>query len=126
MAEMYPLPTGSTSTVGGGQGNYVKTPRRAPDGALPDPPSFSSIAPTSGPDTGGTAVTITGTFPSAIQSVTFGAAPATSVVRVNATTITCVTPANAAGGYVISVTDTSNQTGSSGPDAFLYTAGGPE
>jgi hypothetical protein len=58
----------------------------------------TGVAPTSGPDTGGTSVTITGTgFDSGVTNVTFGGTAATGVTFVNATTITATTPAHAAG-----------------------------
>ncbi len=62
--------------------------------------SVTSVSPNSGTTAGGTNVTITGMgfVPgSATFTVTFGTSSATSVVRSNSTTITCVTPAHAAG-----------------------------
>jgi hypothetical protein len=49
--------------------------------------------PDNGPATGGTAVTITGTDFDAVQDVLFGDVPATDVVTVGPTEITCVAPA---------------------------------
>ncbi len=67
-------------------------------------PAVTSVAPTGGPVAGGTAVTITGTNFTGATAVTFGGAAATAVVVVNATTITAVTPAHAAGLVDVSVT----------------------
>jgi hypothetical protein len=62
---------------------------------IPPPPTVSAISVMAGPQSGGTAITITGTnfALSSPVSVTFGGIPASSVVMVNGTTITCVTPA---------------------------------
>ena len=68
------------------------------------PPTVTAIAPTSGPTQGGTAVTITGTNFTGATAVTFGGTAATGVTVVNATTITAVTPAHAAGVVDVAVT----------------------
>ncbi len=70
----------------------------------PDAPTVTAIAPTSGSPAGGTSVTITGTALTGATGVTIGGAAATSVVVVNATTITCTTPAGAAGTASVVVT----------------------
>jgi hypothetical protein len=61
------------------------------------PPTVSAIVPASGSISGGTAVTITGTGFSSFTMVTIGGTPATSVVFVNPTSISAVTPAGPAG-----------------------------
>eukprot|EP01037_Dinobryon_pediforme_P005920 gene5920-5989_t len=53
----------------------------------------TSVSPTSGTLAGGTAITITGTGFTGATGVTIGGVAATSVVVVNSTTITAVTPA---------------------------------
>ena len=75
-------------------------------------PTVSSIAPTSGPAAGGTAVTISGTGFAAGATVTIGGSAATSVVVVSATSITATTPAHAAGAVTVTVTNTDAQSGS--------------
>jgi hypothetical protein len=55
-------------------------------------PTISSVAPNTGPTTGRTAVTITGTNFQSGAAVTFGALPATDVSVVSATSITASTP----------------------------------
>lgn len=82
------------------------------------PVAVTGVSPPSGPVAGGTAVTITGTDFLFGATVSFGGAAATSVVVVSSTTITCVTPAHAAGYVTVSVTD-SDGTGSLA-NAFLY------
>jgi IPT/TIG domain len=61
------------------------------------PPSLSSCNPVRGLTLGGTAVALTGANLTGTTGVTFGGTAATSVVVVNATTVTCVAPAHAAG-----------------------------
>ena len=81
-------------------------------------PTLTSVAPTQGPVAGGTAITLTGTNFIAGATVTVGANPATAVVVVNATTITCTTPAGPVGPADVSVT-TAGGTASL-PAAFTY------
>ena len=75
-------------------------------------PTVSSVSPNSGPTTGGTAVTITGTNFATGATVTFGSTAATSVVVVNSTTITATTPAGSAGAVTVTVTNVGSQSGS--------------
>lgn len=78
-------------------------------------PAVTGIAPSSGSVNGGAAVTITGTNFRSPANVTFPdlgrGDPATSVVVVNATTITAVTPAHAAGVTDVVVMNPGQQTG---------------
>lgn len=69
------------------------------------PPTLISLLPTSGSLAGGTAVTLTGLNFSPGATVTFGGTPATFVVVVASTTITCVTPAHASGAVNVTVTN---------------------
>ncbi|MEI9982788.1 MAG: IPT/TIG domain-containing protein [Aliidongia sp.] len=68
------------------------------------PPTVSAIAPSAGPTTGGTAVTITGTNLTGATAVTIGGTAATTVTVVSATSITAVTPAGTAGTASVLVT----------------------
>jgi hypothetical protein len=83
-------------------------------------PTITSVSPVTGPTSGGTAVTITGTDLNGATEVTFGGVPATTVVVVDATTLTAVTLAHPAGPVDVSVTT----VGGSGTatDAFTYVA----
>jgi len=67
--------------------------------------SVTGVAPQSGATTGGTAVTITGGGFVSGATVSFGGAAATSVVVVNATTITAHVPAHATGPVTVTVTN---------------------
>lgn len=77
--------------------------------------TITSIAPAVGPSGGGTAVTITGTGFATGNTVKFNGSLATSVVVVDSTKITCVTPASDdALSVAVKIADTSH------PDAFIY------
>ncbi|GDY04441.1 hypothetical protein LBMAG50_05820 [Phycisphaerae bacterium] len=67
-------------------------------------PTISAVNPNTGTTTGGTAITITGTNLTGASSVRVGSGYATSVVVVNDTTVTAVTPAGTAGAQNVSVT----------------------
>src|SRR5207244_892898 len=87
-------------------------------------PTVSSVAPTSGPSTGGTAVTITGTSFATGATVTVGGSAATGVTVVNSTTITATTPAHAAGAVSVTVTNADAQSGTLA-SGFTYVAPAP-
>lgn len=76
-----------------------------------DAPVVTSIDPTSGPYTGGTAVTITGLHFEDGGSVLIGDLPPTDVVFVNDTTITATTPAHVAGIVDVRVLNPDGQFG---------------
>jgi hypothetical protein len=83
-------------------------------------PTITLVDPATGAAAGGTPVTITGTEFAATPAVTFDGVTATSIVRVSATEITCVTPAGTAGAVDVIVTNT--DTGSiTATDGFTYT-----
>lgn len=69
------------------------------------PPTITSLDVTSGPQTGGTAVTITGTNFLTGASVDFGGALATHVIVVSSTSITLKTPAHSVGVVDVTVTN---------------------
>jgi plastocyanin len=72
-------------------------------------PTISSIAPTSGSQTGGTSVTITGTGFLSGATVKFGTTSATNV-NVTSTSITATTPAHAVGKVDVIVTNSDGQS----------------
>ena len=88
---------------------------------FPAAPVVTIVDPATGPATGGAAVTITGTGFVSGATVAFDGIPATSVVFVSATSITCVTPAHAAGAVNVVVTNPDLQTGTA-VNAFSYLA----
>ncbi len=90
-------------------------------------PAVTAVTPSSGPTSGGTTVTITGTGFSGATKVAFGALRATSFTVVSATQITAVTPAQPSGVRPVLVTTALGGTSASGgpPDAFSYIAPTP-
>ena len=87
-------------------------------------PTVSAVSPTTGPTTGNTLITVTGTnFVTGATTVTVGGVAATSVSVTSATTLTARTPAGTAGPKTVSVTT----AGGTGPkaNAFTYVAGMP-
>ncbi|WP_327419644.1 IPT/TIG domain-containing protein [Streptomyces sp. NBC_01233] len=104
-------PVGVTVTTAGGSNNGLSY-------TYVDVPTVATVAPSSGPTSGGTGVTITGTNLDATGSVTFDGAVAPFSV-VNSTTLSVVTPPGAAGLVDVVVT---NPAGSA-TGAFTYVAG---
>lgn len=84
-------------------------------------PTVTSVSANSGSTAGGTNVTITGTGFFGAATVTFGGSSATNVVVVSNTSITCTTPAHAAGAVNVVVTNPDTQTGT-GTNAYTYVA----
>jgi hypothetical protein len=78
-------------------------------------PLAGAIAPTSGPTQGGTTVTITSAHFTGATAVTFGGAAATGMAVVNATTISALTPAHAAGVVDVAVTTPGGTRTGTGP-----------
>ena len=71
---------------------------------LPLPPTVTGVSPSSGPTTGGTVATITGTNLTGATGVTIGGTAVTSFYVNNATTITAVIPAGTVGAKSVVVT----------------------
>lgn len=86
--------------------------------AMFQPATIDTVTPNAGLAAGGLAVTIKGTNFAGVTGVTFGGTAATSVVVVSETTITCVTPAHAAGAVSVVVADDSGAV--TKPTAFTY------
>jgi hypothetical protein len=82
----------------------------APAGPGPAP-TVVQVSPNSGPTTGGTTVTISGSNFVTGATVTFGGSAASGISIVNSTTINAVTPAHMQGPVDVSVTNTDGQTG---------------
>ena len=84
-------------------------------------PTVNSLSPTTGPATGGTLVTITGTGFTGATAVDFGTTAATSFTVVNSTTITAVTPAGA-GNAGVTVTTPAGTSPVSAVGQFTFVA----
>ncbi|MFJ7182413.1 IPT/TIG domain-containing protein [Streptomyces massasporeus] len=109
-------------TVAGAVGVHVTTAGGTNNGlsyTYVDVPIVSTVAPTSGPTSGGTGVTITGTNLESTESVTFGGATAPFSV-INSTTLSAVTPPGAAGAVDVVVTNPAGSDTAAG--AFTYVA----
>ncbi|CDR07561.1 IPT/TIG domain-containing protein [Streptomyces iranensis] len=109
-------PVGVTVTTAGGSNNgfsytYVATP------------TVTGFTPTSGPPSGGTAVTITGTNLSTTQSVTFGGIAASFIV-ISDTSVSAVSPPTADGQPgPADITVTTVAGSATAPTQFQYVAG---
>ncbi|MFE1753163.1 IPT/TIG domain-containing protein [Streptomyces anandii] len=105
-------PVGVSVTTAGGTNNGLSY-------TYIDDPTIGTITPTSGPTSGGTAVTITGTNLDSTDSVTFdGTAAPFSVI--NSTTLSAVTPPGTAGPADVVVTNPAASDTAVG--AFTYVA----
>ena len=107
---------GSTSSVKGATFSY-STPV--------SPPTVAGVAPTTGPTTGGTTVTISGSGLTGAVAVAFGAQQATGVTVVSDTQITALSPASLAGTVDISVTGPGGASAASTADQFTYSTPAP-
>jgi hypothetical protein len=90
---------------------------------MPPAPAVTSISPTSGPSTGGTPVTITGTgFDTASggTSVAFGSTAATGVTCASTTSCTATSPAGS-GTVDVTVTASGQTSATSSADQFTFT-----
>jgi hypothetical protein len=104
---------GGTSATGTAD-QYTYTP--------PPVPTVSDVSPGSGPSTGGTPVTITGTGFTGATAVNFGAGnPATFTVS-NDTTIMATAPTGAIGTVDVTVTTPGGTSATAAADQFTYNA----
>ncbi len=84
-------------------------------------PVVTAITPASGPTSGATTVTLTGTSFTGAAAVSFGVEPATSFTVDSDTQITAVSPAHAPGVVDITVTSLAGTSATSAADQFTYT-----
>jgi hypothetical protein len=91
-------------------------------------PRVASIAPRTGPTSGGTFITITGTGfdQSTPTAVFFGQVAATDVTVVSPTTITAVSPAESAGAVNVMVVTYGGSSSPSPGSQFVYIVSGPQ
>ena len=85
-------------------------------------PTVTGISPSSGPATGGTTVTVTGTNFTGASAVKFGVSNASSFTVNSATQITATVPAGAAGSVDITVTSSGGTSATSASDSFSRVA----
>ncbi len=101
---------GGASTAGSAQFSYIA------------PPTVNSVAPSSGPAAGGTAVTLTGTGFTGATSVRFGGVAATGLTVLNDSTITVNAPSGSAGTVDVTVTTPGGTSSFRSADQFTYLA----
>ena len=118
--------TATTAAHAAGTVNVVVTNPDSQSGTLPSgysygnpAPTVSSITPSSGPASGGTPVTITGSGFQAGATVSLGGTAATGVSVSSSTTITATTAAHAAGTVNVVVTNPDSQSGTL-PSGYSY------
>ena len=84
-------------------------------------PTLTSVTPSSGPSTGGTVITLTGTNFVSGATVSVGGTAATAVTFVSATQVRATTPAGTAGARDVQITNPSGQSATR-TGAFTYTS----
>ena len=84
------------------------------------PPTITSLSPDSGPTTGGTLVTITGTGFTGATAVMFGSTPATSFTVDTPTTIAATAPGGSAGTVDVTATGPAGTSSTSAADQYTY------
>jgi hypothetical protein len=91
------------------------------NGSTTPAPNPTLVSPGSGPTTGGTPVTITGTGFAAGATVSFGGTSATGVNVASDTSIVATTPAHSVGAVSVVVTNSDNQSGTLN-SGYTYTS----
>jgi len=104
-------PFGQTTAGGPSQFTYVKT------GV---PPEIKKMSVKKGPASGGTEVTITGSFFTYVNAVSFGGVPAASFKVLSHEEISAVSPPNAAGTMDVRITSPYGTSAITGKDHFRY------
>jgi len=85
-------------------------------------PTVTGLSPSTGPDSGGTTVTITGANFTGATDVHFAGMPATSFTVVSATTITTVSPLYTPGTVPVTVTTPGGTSDTGSASQFTYTS----
>lgn len=102
--------------------SYDQTGRLTSASEFASPPAVSSVAPASGPLTGGATVTISGSGFTSARAVTFGGVAATSFTVVSDSEIRADAPAASAGMVDITVTTPFGGSPSVAGDEYTYTS----
>jgi hypothetical protein len=110
-----------SQSPGASRNDSTVLPEQTGGGSQQPAPTISSISPSSGPESGGAPVTITGTGFAPGAAVRLGGAAATGVNVVSGTRIDASTPPHAAGAVDVVVTNSDGQSGVL-PAGFTYTA----
>jgi hypothetical protein len=117
------FPAGGTYTVAltvfASDGSSIGAAKTIEVGTAPAP-TVTKLSPKSGPATGGTSVTITGTGFTGVSNVTFGAITASNVTVNSETSITVVSPASPAETVDVQVTAKGGTSAVTSKDRFKY------
>jgi hypothetical protein len=88
----------------------------------PSPPTVTGVSPNSGSESGGAAVTISGSNFTQGATVSFGGSAASEVTVYSSNTITALSPPEGAGTVDVTVTESSGTSSTSSADQFTYMA----
>jgi formylglycine-generating enzyme required for sulfatase activity len=118
-------PTQVRATTPAGSAGQAAISLLSPSGSTLAPSPFTyvlqsvtSITPSSGIYSGGTSITISGAYLAGTTGVTIGGVPCTSVVAVNSTTVTAVTPPGLIGSFDVVVSGAKGTV--TVPSGFTY------
>ncbi len=111
---------GFTASTGGGTDIHQVQNVAITAGPPPPTPKITSVSPSSGPSTGGTTVTITGSGLLSAAAPQFGANPATDFLVQNDTVVTATAPVGALGTVDITITTAGGTTAISAADRYTY------
>jgi hypothetical protein len=84
-------------------------------------PQVTAVAPNTGPDTGGTRVTVTGTGFAGVTQVSFGGVPGTGLTISSPTQLSVTSPETSAGLIHVNVTNPAGTSPSKSGDIFRFT-----
>ena len=106
-------PLGTASTTAANQYIYADTP------------VVSGISPSSGPNGGGTSVTITGSSLTGVTAVSFGTVAASNVIVESDSAVVATAPAHADGTVNVTVTNPAGTSAAVAADQYTYAAAAP-
>ena len=124
MVDVTIVAPGGSSTPSGAQFTYVAPPAPTPTPA--SDPAVTSLNPSSGPASGGTAVTVTGSGFTGATAVSFGTLAAASFDVVSDTRLIAVTPGGAVGTVAVGVTTSTGRSVADPGSQFDYVAATPD
>ena len=107
--------------VAGGSQMYAQAYLALAPGFVPTP-RLTAISTTSGPTSGGTSITITGTGFTPDTRVSFGSSEAKSFTVISSTQVTAVSPAEPGGTVDVTVTNSGGTSATSSADKFTFIA----